>query len=229
MDLITVENQYMAAKARLNRAIGRVGSSEFEVEEQGLPAVDGEDGALEGLLKRAAEHRPELVALERRVRAQEYTRSALRGAHYPSLSLFAGATEAGVELDDMRWNMNVGVVLDWQLFQGGAVSAQVDEAGARLAALRAELEGLRQQLRLEVEEARLAVRGAKGVTEATEEAIASAREQLRLAEGRYSAGVGSGLELADAQLAMQDAAAQRVQAEYRLASARAQLLRALGQ
>ena len=73
------------------------------------------------------------------------------------------------------------------------------------------------------------MRAAKGVTEATEEAITSAREQLRLAEGRYAAGVGSGLELADAQLAMQDAAAQRVQAEYRLASARAQLLRALGQ
>jgi len=66
------------------------------------------------------------------------------------------------------------------------------------------------------------------VITASEEAVASAREQLRLAEGRYQAGVGSALELGDAQLAMQHAAAQGVQAEYNLAAARARLLRAVG-
>ena len=55
-----------------------------------------------------------------------------------------------------------------------------------------------------------------------------AREQLRLAEGRYRAGAGSIIELGDAQVTLSNAAAQRVQAEYNLAAARAALLRALG-
>ena len=136
-----------------------------------------------------------------------------------------------MKLDDMAWNVNAGVTARLAAVPGRrGRRREVDEASAQLAALRAELDGLRQQVRLEVEEARLAVRAAKARDRARpRKRSASAREQLRLAEGRYAAGVGSGLELADAQLAMQDAAAQRVQAEYRLASARAQLLRALGQ
>jgi outer membrane protein len=226
--LINAENAYVAGKARLNHAIGIEGSTDYEVSEESLPPVDGEDGALDLLVRRAVSTRPELAMLERQVRAQELTRTSLRGAHWPSLSLFTGASEAGVELGDMTWNWNAGVVLDWQLFQGGAVSARADEAGAALVSLRAQLDGLRQRVRLQVQEAQLAVRAAKAVITAAEEAITSAREQLRLAEGRYQAGVGSGLELGDAQLAMQSAAAQRVRAEYDLASARARLLRALG-
>jgi outer membrane protein len=226
--LINADNAYVAGKARLNRAIGVEAGTEYEVSEESLPPIDGEDGDLEGLVRRAVASRPELAMLERRVRAQELARGSLRGAHFPSLSLFSGVSEAGVELDDMTWNWNAGVSLTWPLFQGGAVAAQVDEAGAALVSLRAQLDGLRQQVRLEVQEARLALRAAKAVIAAAEEAITSAREQLRLAEGRYQAGVGSGLELGDAQLAMQSAAAQRVRAEYDLASARARLLRALG-
>jgi outer membrane protein len=56
----------------------------------------------------------------------------------------------------------------------------------------------------------------------------NAREQLRLAEGRYSSGVGSIIELGDAQIAATSAAAQVVQADFNLATARAQLLTALG-
>ena len=60
------------------------------------------------------------------------------------------------------------------------------------------------------------------------EAETNAREQLRLAEGRYQAGAGSIIELGDAQVTVNTAAAQRVQTEYNLAAARAALLRALG-
>ena len=71
VDLIVAENTYVASKARLNRAIGRAGSTDFDVAEQGLPAVDGEDGTLTACSSGRSRSRPELVALERRVRAQE--------------------------------------------------------------------------------------------------------------------------------------------------------------
>jgi len=226
--LINAENAYITGKARLNNAIGIAGGTDYEIANDSLPPIEGEDGELEALVGRAVANRSELAALERLVRSQELARGAERGGHWPSLSVFTGVTEAGVQLDDMTWNWNAGVSLVWPLFQGGAVSARIDEASATLVALRADLEGARQQVRLEVEQARLAVRAAKAVIEASDEAIVSAREQLRLAEGRYQAGVGSGLELSDAQLAMQNAAAQRIQAEYNLATARAGMLRALG-
>jgi outer membrane protein len=72
------------------------------------------------------------------------------------------------------------------------------------------------------------VKAAKATIGAAEDAVSSAREQLRLAEQRYSTGVGNIIELGDAQVAYTAAAAQLVQARYGLASARAQLLAALG-
>ncbi|HMI91925.1 MAG TPA: TolC family protein, partial [Polyangiales bacterium] len=93
----------------------------------------------------------------------------------------------------------------------------------------ADVDAQRQRIRFEVEQARLAVRAAKATLEASDEAVVSARERLRLAEGRYAAGAGSALELSDAQLALANALAQRVRADYTLASARASLLLALGE
>ena len=65
-----------------------------------------------------------------------------------------------------------------------------------------------------MEQAQLAVRAAKASGVAASEALANAREQLRLAEGRYAGGLGSVIELGDAQVASTNAAAQAVQARF---------------
>ena len=83
-------------------------------------------------------------------------------------------------------------------------------------------------MRLEVEQARLAVRDAASAIDAAVEVVVNAREQLRLAEGRYETGVGNVIELGDAQIALTSARSQEVQARFRLATARAQLQNALG-
>jgi Outer membrane efflux protein len=99
---------------------------------------------------------------------------------------------------------------------------------ARAHSARAGLDLQRLQVRLEVEQARLAVRGAKSVLAASGDALVNAREALQLAEGRYQTGFGSIIELSDAQVALTAAAQQKVQAEYSLSQARAQLIKALG-
>ncbi len=83
-------------------------------------------------------------------------------------------------------------------------------------------------MRLQVDTARLTVKAAKATIGASQDALDSSREQLRLAEQRFSTGVGNIIELNDAQVAYTTAAAQVVQARFALASARAQLLAALG-
>jgi outer membrane protein len=72
------------------------------------------------------------------------------------------------------------------------------------------------------------VRSAQEALLASDQALAAARERLRLADGRYTAGVGSIIELSDAELGSTTAGAQRVAAEYALATARAALVLALG-
>jgi outer membrane protein len=152
----------------------------------------------------------------------------LRGDYGPTVSATAAAVEGGTGLDRLVPNWSVGAVMSWPLFQGGFTRGQVHEARANLANVVAQLDALRLQVQVDVQQAQLGVRGAKAGGIAAQEAIVNAREQLRLAEGRYSGGLGNAIELGDAQVAFTNAAAQAVQARYNLATARAQLLTALG-
>jgi len=228
VQLIQAENSYEIAKAGLNQAMGVERSTAYEVADETLPPVLEEDATIETLQAIAIESRPELVALERRAQAQKLLSSATKGAYGPSLGVSTTIAEAGVKLNDLTWNWNAGVTLNWPLLSGGLTNAQARQARAGFLGVSAQLDTLRQQVRFQLEQTRLGVRSAKAVVEAAEEALVNARERLKLAEGRYAAGVGSAIELGDAQLSLTAAEAQRVRADYDLASARAQLIHALG-
>ena len=228
VQVITTENAYATAKAQLNLAMGAPQPTDYDVADETLAALGEEDQALDALVQIALGARPELVALNKQVQAQELQLRAIKGAYGPTLGASTGFTEQGRQLDAMAWNWNVIVSLNWNVFQGMLVPAQVREAEANLMAITAQRNVIEQQLRLEVEQARLAVRSTKASLLAVEEALLNSRERLRLAEGRYQTGAGSVIELADAQIGTASAAAQRVAADYNLAAARAQLMKALG-
>jgi len=228
LQLIQAENGYDTARAQLLQAMGQERGLDFDVDGAQLGQLAGEDGTTDSLLDEALAARPEFAALERERAALEATLASARGTSWPQLSATVGATEGGSDLTALAWNVNGGLNLSWPLYQGGLSNAQVAEAEANLRAQAARVASRRQQVRLDVEQARLAVRAAKAGIGAANEAALNAQERLRLAEGRYEAGVGNVIELADAQLALTAAQAQAVQAQFQLSSARAALLRALG-
>lgn len=226
--LIRAENTYATARSQLNQAMGTPGTTDFDVADDSLAAVAGEDGALDAGLQVAYAARAELRAFSEQRRSEEEIVASTRAQYWPSVSLSGTASEAGDALASLGWGLVGGVNLTWPLFQGGLTRAQVREAEWAAIAIDAQTESLRQSVRVELESALLAVRGAKSEIDAAQQALANAREQLRLAEGRYQTGAGSIIELGDAQVTVTQASAQKVQADFDLATARAQLLHALG-
>lgn len=228
VQVITSDNNYLTSKAQLNQAMGVEGPTDYDVEDTAFPLLAGEELSTDELLVEALKDRPDVASLELSIRAQELTLSAAKSGYGPSLGVTTSLTDAGIQLDNLVWNWNATVTLSWSLFSGLLTRAQVREQRAILDNFRAQRDALRQQVRLDVDTARLLVSAVKETLVASDEALVNARERLRLAEGRYQTGVGNIIELGDAQLALTNAAAQKVQAEYNLASARAQLVRALG-
>jgi outer membrane protein len=228
VQLVQAENNYDTARARLRQVMGVEDPIDWDVSDERYPPIEGEDEPGGALLAEALRRRPDLVASERFVQAADQTISATRGGYFPSIGLQGGATEQGAALDALHWSVFGGATLTWSLYQGGLTRAQVSEARANLDVATAQRDAVRQQVTLDVDTARLAVRAAKASLLAANDAVVNAREQLRLAEGRYRTGAGSSIELSDAQLAATNAEAQAVQADYQLATARAQLLAALG-
>ena len=228
VQVINAENAYETSKLNLNAAMGVQGPTDYDIADTQLPPIAGEDAAPEALLDEANRARPELQSLEDQIRAAQLAVRSLQAQYWPSLGANVGFVQAGPALDRLGWNAAAGLSLTWNIFQGGLTRAQVSEAEANVIGALAQLDLSRQQIRSDVDGARLAVRAAKESLGATREALLNARERLRLAEERYEVGVGNSIELSDAQLALAQAAAQAVQADDRLATARAQLLRALG-
>jgi outer membrane protein len=226
--LINAENAFQTSKLNLNAAMGVQEPTDYDVADVQQPPVTGEDTPLDPLLEEASKARPEVQSLEEQIRAEQLTVRAIQGQYGPAISATAGLQQGGTSLDKLGWNAAVGLSLTWNIFQGGLTKAQVSEAQANVMAAVAQLDLQRQQIRSDVDSARLAVRAAKESLSATKDALVNARERLRLAEERYAVGVGSAIELGDAQLALTQAAGQAVQADDRLSTARAQLLRALG-
>ena len=228
VQVITSQNNYETSKAQLNQAAGIPGGTDYDVSDEAVPPLPDEDQPLETLVSKAVAARPELATLRKQRESEEATLSSARGTYGPSISAAAGVTDYGTNLEQLVPNWNVGVVATWPLFQGGLTKALVHQAEAGLESVDAQRSVEELQVRLDVDSARLAVRAAKATIGAVDDALTSAREQLRLAEQRYATGVGSIIELNDAQVAYTTAAAQVVGARYGLASARAQLLAALG-
>jgi len=228
VQLINAENAYDVARAQLNLAMGVERAVDYELSDDGLTAVDGEDADVGKLVDEAARARPEIGNLRLLVESQELQLRSAREGHLPSLGLNASFTDNGPALDRLTWNASTSLVLSVPIFLGGQIDAQTRQSRGQLVQARAQLDLEHQQVRLDVEQGRLGVRAAKAAISAAADALANTSDRLRLAEGRYQTGVGSVIELGDAQVAQTAAAAQRVQAEYQLYTARAQLLKALG-
>jgi outer membrane protein len=225
---ISAENAYATARAQLNQAMGIEDTIDYDVSNDAFPPVDSEGLEMDPLVADAIKARPEIAQVDEQVKAQSLTVDSARGGYFPTVAAQGGITDNGPSLDNLVWNWNLQLSLTWNLFQGLLTDETVREARANLAGLGAQLETLRLAIRLEVEQAHLAVRAAAASLEASKEALVNARERLRLAESRYQTGVGNIIELGDAQVAVTSAGGQEVSAVYNLATARAQLLKALG-
>jgi outer membrane protein len=243
VQVIRSENSYAVARAELNQAMGTTADTDYDVADATLPPQPGEASGVGALIEEAIRARPDLAAMAAQIRAQELTVRATRDGYWPTLSAVAGAETAGqsfskshvldnfdtvVPYGGMAWNIFGGVQLTWEVFQGLLTHGLVHEANATLDGLHAQHDALVQQVWVAVEQAALGVRASQEALVASGEALKGAQARLRMADGRYAAGVGSIIELSDAELAAELAGAQEVGAEYDLATARAALCLALG-
>src|SRR3990172_854980 len=136
---------------------------------------------------------------------------------------FYGASRA-----DMNEVWELGITLNWSIFDGGNKIAKYKEAKASLEAAQARVRVQELAIWKEVEQAYLNVIEGEERIQAAKKAVESAQENFRLAQGRFDAGVGTIIELTDAQLELTQAQSREANAltDYRIAVSR--LERSLG-
>ena len=224
--LVQARNNYQVAQVTLNNALGLRQDLNFPIEDTlGFKPMEI---SREDILKAAYEQRPELLQLKAKQRAQEATVKLAQSSYYPILSGNASYLFRGGKIEDLYWDFLVGATLNIPLFSGFSSPNQVAEARANLRNLQAQEESLKQNIRLEADQAYLSLKLADEQIVVTEKSMAQAQENFELATGRYQVGVGSPLEVTDAEVSLANARANNVTALYNYKTAEAKIEKAMG-
>ncbi len=223
---VTARNNVALGRETLRTAMGVRGPFLFTlVDNLTLGALTLQD---EILVAQAYANRPELRSIQAQQQATSRQVSALQKQYLPSLTGNAQYNWTGREYP-LQQGWLWGVTLTFPLFDDILTSAEVGEAKANLRGLQAQEEDLRQQVVLEVRQSLLNAQQAEESVRVSEATVGQARENLTIAEGRYSAGVGNIIELTDAQVLLTSAQANYIQALTTYKTAIAQLEKAVNQ
>jgi TolC family type I secretion outer membrane protein len=179
------------------------------------------------LKEQALKQRPEVMRNRHQQEGDQANLKVARAGYFPTLSSNAsyGWQGDGYPLASNWW---LGVAVNVPLFEGLKTKYSVDQAKAQLRATLANAEVLSQNVNKEVEQNYLDVQTAREVIRSAAKAREAAQENLRLAQGRYKAGVGSIIEVTDAQVQFARSDLRYVQALYDYRIADAKLDKAVG-
>jgi len=225
LNLIRAQNAFRIAIATLNNTMGVPEAPDYEIDDNLY--FEKYEMTFEEAIDNAYRNRPDLASLVSKRLASEKSIELAKTGYYPTLTGNAAYNWGGEKfpLDD-GWN--VGVTLSFPLFSGFLTTYQVAESKANLNVIMANEVFLKQSIYLEVQQAYMTLRAAEDAIPAAKLGVDQARENLDIANGRYSAGVGNPIEVSDAEVSLVTARTFYIQALYADKVAQASLEKAMG-
>lgn len=213
---IQVENNLRLARVELNNAMGLPNSPDYALTDT-LDAAEFNLSYTQAL-SMAATCRSDLKSLMLKKKAAEQGVELARKGDLPTLS---GSARAGVDgdVETMDEGWSAGVALSIPIFNGHLTRHRIDEAQAETEILSANITAQEQNIHKEIEQGYLNLHEAQERISTTQLAIEQAMENARIASGRYTAGVGSPVEVTDANILLVEARAEHNEAlyDYRIA------------
>ncbi len=224
--LITAKNDVVNAKSALNKLIGLPIPTPITLaEESGLAAPQLKLAAAADL---ALDKRPDLRAATQRLEQGEKQVTQVKSQHFPRFYAQAGHfwQQNDAWVHDSQWFAILG--FQWNMFTGLDTQAQVRQAQEKVEQLKIKRQDISDQVRLDVQDAYLALQETAERIQVTEKAVAQGKENLRLNRERYQEQVGTATEVVDASTLLTRTRVNFFNARYDHQLAKAQFLWALG-
>ena len=224
LNQVSARNNVAVARETLRNALGINGPLDFDVadtlENPRAPMAEEE------ALSTAYANRPDLLSAHEQVVAQDEQITSLERQYLPTVNSFGQYLWQGTGALEDTWN--VGASVNLSILSGGLTRAQVAQGKATLYVLKYNEESLRQNIALQVRQAVLNVQQAVESIAVAAKGQQEARENMQIADGRYTTGVGNIIEVTTAQVQQTTAEANYVQALYSYQTSVAQLENAIG-
>ncbi len=232
---IEANNNVQLAMIGLNNLIGIPLQTRIIIDsEVGRPS-DTHDQNLDALIAQALEQRPEVKAMEYRVKAADAGVRAARGGWWPQVFLAANYyyNRPNQRIQPVQdafkdtWDITIAVSLD--IWNWGKTLHQSDQAHAQLEEARDALSQLKDAVTLEVTQSFLNLHQAKERIRVAEQGVQQAQENYRITHKRFREGLAQNSDLLDAEVALLQARTTYTQARVDFELAAAHLQKAIGQ
>ncbi len=226
--LVAVTNQFEKDKLTLGRIVGLPIGQDFNVTDPS-PSVPLEAISLQEALAKAYDHRPDFQAAKARVLVARFSLRAAKAERYPTLTASGFYGDEGLRvLTNSHGVFTATGSIQFNIFDGGRIKADVLQSNSELQNRRNELENLRGQIDYEVRNALLDLKSAGDQVDVAHANVDLANQTLRQSRDRFTAGVTNTVEVVQAQQAVADADERLISAQYQYNVAKVSLARALG-
>ena len=213
---ITADNNVAVAESNLNNILGLPLETKLNLADHQLP-FDTYSISLQEATDYAMKYRPEVLQAAIAVQEAERNIDIADAGNKPTVAITGGNdwadnTFPGIDANKRSWKVAAGVT--YNFYDGGATKAKVNQAKQDLLVARETEQKTREAVQLEVKQAYLNIRSAAQKVEETQTVVDQARENYRIQNIRYQAGVGINLDVLDAQLSLNEAQVNHIQALY---------------
>lgn len=226
-DLVKTQNSYDLAMYNLNNIIGLPLRSNITLKENLTYKKD--PISIDDSISYALVHRAEMDQAQLRIniakdqikieKSDKYPTVALNGTNAWNDTKFAGTKNS-------NWSVSLSAQFD--VFDSGSTDAQIKQAQSSVTIAEKQAKQNRDDISLEVSQAYLSMREAEKRIDTSNVAVEEATLNFEISKERYSAGIGTNLDVVDAELALAQTKTNYVQALYDYNTSKAQLDKAMG-
>ena len=221
---------YETAVANLNNIIGLPVDTVLVTDED--LSDDLYPMAEEDCILYAIDHRPDGLSAAYSIKQARSNVDVTKAAYRPSVSARAFGYASGEKPFESNHNNSeywqIGLEMQWNIFDNGITSAQVNQAKATERRMEAQLLQQIDQIKLDVHNAYIAMTTADKNVEVAAQAVSEAEAAYAIALIRYTEGVDTNLNVMDAQTKLTQAKNNYFNALYNLNISKAKLEQVMG-
>lgn len=226
-ELIKARNAYDIAMSTFNNVVGLPHDTIVNIRED-MKYVKY-DVSLDDSIAYALAHRPDGIAARKAIEAEKESVDIAKAGQRPTVGLVAQNDwddDSFPGTEDSNWT--VGLKTEWNIFDSNVTRSKIKQSEMTMLKAAERAKQVQDTIQLEVRQAYLNMNEAEKRIQTSSVAVEQAREDFKIAQVRYSAGVGTNLDVIDAQVALTQAQTNYIQSLYDYNTSKASLDKAMG-
>jgi outer membrane protein TolC len=225
--LVSAQNDYDLSVSTFNNDIGLPLDTDVMIRDD--LKYEKYDLTLDNCIVYALQHRPDGIADAKAIKQAEASIKVAQAGQKPQVDFVASDAISDTKaFGDQTDKWGVGVSVSWNLFDSNVTNSQIKEAEAAKNKAEIVANQLFDTIQLDVRKAYLNLITAEKNIPTNKVAVEQGRENYKIAQARYSAGVGTNLDVIDAQVSLTSAETDYIQALYDYNTSKATLDKAMG-